>query len=102
MYSTGYDKSKIHLVKGKVEETIPKTLPERIALLRLDTDWYASTKHEMLHLFPRLVPGGVLILDDYGSWLGARKAVDEYIAENKVKIFLCRVDNSGRVAVKLD
>jgi len=99
---TGYDKSKIHLVKGKVEETIPKTIPEKIALLRLDTDWYESTKHEMVHLFPRLVPGGVLILDDYGSWLGAQKAVDEYIAKNNIKIFLARVDNSGRVAVKLN
>ena len=101
IYSTGYDRSKVHFVKGKVEETIPKTMPEKIALLRLDTDWYESTKHELVHLFPRLVPGGVLILDDYGSWLGAQKAVDEYMAEHNVKILLCRIDNSGRVAVKL-
>jgi O-methyltransferase len=100
VYSTGYDRSKIHFVKGKVEETIPQMMPEKIALLRLDTDWYESTKHEMVHLFPRLVPGGVLILDDYGSWFGARKAVDEYLSENKIKIFLSRIDNTGRVAIK--
>jgi O-methyltransferase len=100
IYSTGYDRSKIHFVKGKVEETIPRTIPEKIALLRLDTDWYESTKHELVHLFPRLVSGGVLILDDYGSWFGARKAVDEYIAEHNIKILLCRIDNTGRVAIK--
>jgi len=100
VFSTGYDRSKLHFVKGKVEETIPQVIPEKIALLRLDTDWYESTKHELVHLFPRLVPGGVLILDDYGSWFGARKAVDEYLSENKVKIFLSRIDNTGRVAIK--
>jgi len=101
LYSTAYDPSKIHFVKGKVEETLPQTMPEKIALLRLDTDWYESTKHELVHLFPRLVPGGVLILDDYGSWLGAQKAINEYFLENNIKIFLCRIDNTGRVAIKL-
>jgi len=101
VYTTGYDSAKVHFIKGKVEDTVPGTVPEKIALLRLDTDWYGSTKHELVHLWPRLVQGGVLILDDYGSWLGAQKAVDQYIMENKIKVLLCRIDNSGRVAIKL-
>jgi hypothetical protein len=63
-------------------------------------DWYESTRHELLHLFPRLVPGGVLILDDYGHWEGARQAVDEYLAEHQIPLLLCRLDYSGRIAVK--
>jgi len=66
--SVGYDSSKVHFVKGRVEETIPIMAPEQIALLRLDTDWYESTRHEMEHLFPRLTKGGVLDVDDYGHW----------------------------------
>jgi O-methyltransferase len=100
MKLSGYRETLIHYVKGKVEDTIPKTLPANIALLRLDTDWYESTKHELVHLFPLLVKGGVLIIDDYGFWKGARKAVDEYIAENNTKILLNRMDDTGRIAVK--
>ncbi|WP_368734801.1 TylF/MycF/NovP-related O-methyltransferase [Komagataeibacter melomenusus] len=67
-------------------------------MLRLDTDWYESTRHELEHLYPRLVPGGVLIIDDYGYWAGARKAVDEYFSDKP--ILLNRLDNTGRIAVK--
>ena len=101
MYATGYDRSRIHFVKGMVEQTIPGAAPEAIALLRLDTDWYESTRHELIHLFPRLVPGGVLILDDYGHWQGARQAWDEYCAEHRVTMLLNRVDYSARIGVKL-
>jgi O-methyltransferase len=97
---TGYPGDKITYVKGKIEETVPATIPKRIALLRLDTDWFESTKHEMEHLFPLLSTDGILILDDYGYWQGARKAVDEYIAENNVRILLNRIDFTGRIAVK--
>jgi len=84
-----------HFVKGMVEVTIPDQSPESgIALLRLDTDWYKSTKHEMEHLFPRLVPGGVLIIDDYSDWAGSRQAVDEYIEANNIRILLNRIDGS--------
>jgi hypothetical protein len=100
MYTTGYDRSRIHFVKGMVEQTIPGAAPETIALLRLDTDWYESTRHELIHLFPRLAPGGVLILDDYGHWQGARQAWDEYSAEHRVTMFLNRVDYSARIGVK--
>jgi predicted O-methyltransferase YrrM len=102
MNSTGYDDGLVHLVKGRVEETIPQHAPDSIALLRLDTDWYESTKHELEHLFPRLSRHGILIIDDYGHWQGARKAVDEYFAENKIPILLSRADYTGRVAVKLE
>jgi O-methyltransferase len=95
-----YPASNINYIKGKVEDTIPSTLPEKIALLRLDTDWYESTRHELIHLYPKLVPGGVLIIDDYGYWKGARKAVDEYIAENNIQILLNRLDDTGRIAIK--
>jgi len=101
IYNTKYPKDKIHLVKGKVENTIPKYLPNQIALLRLDTDWYESTKHELENLFPRLVTGGVIIIDDYGYWKGAKKAVDEYIEKNQISLLLNRIDHTGRIAIKL-
>jgi O-methyltransferase len=76
---TGFPPSRLHLIKGKVEDTLPGQAPRGdIAILRLDTDWYASTKHELIHLYPRLISRGVLIIDDYGHWAGARRAVDEY------------------------
>ncbi|HJO73200.1 MAG: TylF/MycF/NovP-related O-methyltransferase [Rhodospirillales bacterium] len=99
MASTGYPADKLVLVEGKVEETLPAQAPAEIALLRLDTDWYQSTRHELEHLYPRLSAGGVLVLDDYGSFEGARKAVDEYFAENGVGIYLHRVDSTGRIAI---
>lgn len=95
---TGYPSEKLVFVKGPVEQTIPGTAPRKIALLRLDTDWYESTLHELNHLYPLLEPGGVLIIDDYGHWAGARKAVDEYFA--KRPILLNRLDYTGRIAVK--
>ncbi|WP_373511811.1 TylF/MycF/NovP-related O-methyltransferase [Persicitalea sp.] len=99
--STRYPSSHLHFVKGKVEDTIPDQAPDKIALLRLDTDWYESTKHEMEHLFPRLRPGGVIIIDDYGHWKGCRRAVDEYLRDNGISLFLTRVDYTCRLAVKM-
>jgi O-methyltransferase len=100
LYGTGYPKERIHFVQGKVEDTIPGGAPEAISLLRLDTDWYESTKHELVHLFPRLVKAGVIIIDDYGHWKGSRQACDEYFVENRVPILLNRIDYTGRIAVK--
>lgn len=99
--STGYPIERVSFVQGKVEDTIPGAAPEKIALLRLDTDWYESTRHELEHLFPRLAPGGVLIIDDYGAWEGARRAVDEFIDAAGAALFLNRIDETGRIAVKL-
>ena len=100
MYSTGYNPARINLVRGKVEDTLPRAAPREIALLRLDTDWYQSTLHELVHLYPRLIKGGILIIDDYGHFVGSRKAVDEYFQENGIPIFLNRIDYTGRLAVK--
>jgi O-methyltransferase len=84
MLSTGYPEEKVHFIKGKVEETLPSALPDQLALLRLDTDWYESTKHELIHLFPLLDSRGLLIIDDYGHWQGVRKAIDEYFSEHNL------------------
>jgi O-methyltransferase len=100
MRLTNFSEENIFYIKGKVEDTIPKTMPEPIALLRLDTDWYESTKHELTHLYPKLSTNGVLIIDDYGYWEGCRKAVDEYFSEQKENILLNRIDNTGRMGVK--
>ena len=96
-----YDSERIHYVKGMVEDTVPEQAPEKIALLRLDTDWYESTRHELEHLFPRLSSGGILIIDDYGHWAGAKEATDEFIARHRLQLFLSRIDYTGRLAVKI-
>lgn len=100
LQSTGYPQERLHFIEGRVETTVPMRAPDRIALLRLDTDWYRSTQHELLHLFPRLSRRGVLIVDDYGHWRGARLAVDEFIDQNSEPIFLSRVDYTGRIAIR--
>lgn len=94
-----YPYERFHFVQGPVEETIPENAPERIALLRLDTDWYESTKHELEHLYDRLVPGGVLIIDDYGSWEGSKLATDEFMATLDQPPLLIRA-GTGRIGVK--
>lgn len=97
---SGVAKGRLRTVKGPVEETlaVASNLPDRIAILRLDTDWYESTKAELEILYPRLSPGGVLIIDDYGEWEGARKAVDEYFAGEPV--WLQRVNQTVRMMIK--
>lgn len=94
-----YPADRVHYVRGKVEETVPEQAPERISILRLDTDWYASTKHELRFLYERLVSGGVLLIDDYGYWQGSRQAVDEFLEETGEQLLLLRMDE-GRIAVK--
>lgn len=98
--STSYPAERIHLVRGPVEETLPTHAPDRLALLRLDTDWYESTRHELVHLYPRLAAGGVLIVDDYGHWEGARRAVDEYFSSDAEPLLLNRIDYTARIAIK--
>ncbi len=100
LFSTGYPRANLHFVRGKVEDTLPRVAPAQIALLRLDTDWYESTRHELAHLYPRLTPGGVLIVDDYGHWKGARQATDEFQATLPAPLFLHRIDYTGRIAIK--
>jgi O-methyltransferase len=99
MDETGYPRERVHLHPGLVEETIPEHAPERIALLRLDTDWYESTRHELEHLYDRVPSGGVVLLDDYGYWQGAREAVDEFLERSGERLLLAPM-GSGRLAVK--
>jgi O-methyltransferase len=99
--ATGYPEGRIHFVRGPVEETLPANAPGALALLRLDTDRYESTRHELVHLYPLLSEGGVLIVDDYGHWDGARRAVDEYFASEAPQVLLNRIDYAGRIAVKV-
>jgi len=98
---TNYPQEQIHFVEGAVEETLPSHAPtEAIALLRLDTDWYQSTKHELVHLFPRISPGCIFIVDDYGHWQGAKQALDEFLQAASETYFLHRIDYTGRLLIK--
>jgi len=99
---TGYPMHRFRFVEGDLLMTIPAEAPTRLSVLRLDTDWYQSTKHELEQLYPRLSPGGVLIVDDYGYWRGARKATDEYFQTVKARPLLTRIDYTGRICVKPD
>jgi hypothetical protein len=103
LYSTGYPPELLTFVRGPVEETLlgGQLLPDRLSILRLDTDWYSSTRAELDVLYPRLSPGGVLLIDDYGHWEGARKAVDEYFTSPNRKILLLPSDYTGRAGVKV-
>lgn len=98
--STGYPFEQFTFVEGDVAQTLLQNAPEKISLLRLDTDWYESTKVELEVLYPRLSVGGVCILDDYGHWQGARKAVDEYFDKLGFRPYMHPIDYSGRVMIK--
>lgn len=98
--ATGYPQEQVHFIQGRVEDTLPAQAPPQIALLRLDTDWYESTRHELAHLYPRVTSGGVVLIDDYGFWRGARQAVDEFLASCPDALFLTRIDDTGRLFIK--
>ena len=98
--SLDYPKSNFIQIKGDVSETLLKVLPTPIALLRLDTDWYESTLVELEVLYPLVVKKGIIIIDDYGHWSGAKFAVDEYLALNKINPLMNYIDYSGRLWVK--
>lgn len=100
LFLTGYPKKNLIFVKGDVKNTIPNIMPNKISILRLDTDWYESTYHELYYLFPKLSIGGIIISDDYGAWKGAREAVDKYFKENNINILLNRIDQAGRIGIK--
>ena len=80
--STGYPQDKLHYVVGDVMETLKdkSTIPEKIAILRMDTDWYQSSKYELEQMYDNVVSGGVVIFDDYYHWDGQRRAADEFFA----------------------
>ena len=95
--------AKINYIKGDIIKTLENysNIPEKISILRLDTDWYESTKKELEILYPKLSVGGVLIIDDYGHWGGCKKAVDEYFKENGKRPLLIPSDYTGRIAIKI-
>lgn len=98
--STGYPFDRFTFVEGDVAVTLRESVPEQISLLRLDTDWYESTRLGLEILYPRLVAGGVCILDDYGHWQGARRAVDEFFESAGPRPYMHPIDYSGRVFIK--
>jgi len=97
------DTSRVRFIKGDILRTLENSanLPDKISVLRLDTDWYDSTKKELEVLWPRLVKGGILIIDDYGNWQGAKKAVDEFFTDH-YRPFFFYTDYSGRIGVKIE
>ena len=94
----GYPPERVHYVEGRIEETIPGSTPDGIAILRLATEWYESTRQALKYLYPRLASGGVLFVDDYW-WHGTQKAVDQFLEETGERLLLLPVDR-GRIAVK--
>jgi len=97
-----YPINNIKYVVGDICETLnyKNNLPSKISLLRLDTDWYQSTKKEMDVLYPLLSNDGVLIVDDYGHWQGSKKAVDEYFLNNGLKPIIEKIDYTGIKIIK--
>src|SRR5262249_6800965 len=102
--NVGLLSNNVVFVQGDVTQTLAneENLPKSISVLRLDTDWYESTKKELEVLYPRLNRGGVLLIDDYGYWAGSKQATDEFFAKNQNRPFLQYTDSSGRLAVKFD
>ena len=98
--TTNYPAENFIYVEGDVAKTLSSHVPDAIAILRLDTDWYESTKVALEILYPRLAVGGVCILDDYGHWQGARKAVDDYFVAAGKRPYMHPIDYSGRVFIK--
>jgi hypothetical protein len=99
MREVDYPADRVHFHQGLVEETVPAQAPDQISILRLDTDWYESTRHELEHLYDRLSPGGVLIIDDYGHWEGSRLATEEFLKKSGEPLLMLPLA-AGRIAVK--
>ncbi|MBI3551715.1 MAG: class I SAM-dependent methyltransferase [Elusimicrobia bacterium] len=97
-----YDPAFLHYHRGWFQETMPQDAPKigRIAILRLDGDWYASTKVCLEHLYDKVVKGGFVVVDDYGCYEGCRKAVDEFRSERKIADYLHHIDADGRYWLK--
>jgi O-methyltransferase len=97
-----YPEEMINYHVGWFQDTLPNDIEriEQIAILRLDGDWYASTKVCLEYLFDKVVKGGVVIIDDYGAYEGCRKAVDEYLISKHIKVYLASVDNECRFFIK--
>jgi hypothetical protein len=99
LITVGYPQAKIHLVVGDVAQTLKAAIPKQICLLRLDTDWYESTRIELERLVPQISKGGVMIIDDFGHWDGARRAVTEYLKAENINRMLQYIDYTGRLII---
>jgi len=99
--STGYPENNLHYVVGDVMETLKDktTIPEKIAILRLDTDWYESSKYELEQMYDNVVPGGVIIFDDYYHWDGQRRATDEFFESRNIKYNFVDIGNLKTAAI---
>lgn len=99
--STGYPQNNLHYIVGDVMETLKnKTkIPEKIAILRLDTDWYESSKYELEQLYDNVVIGGVIIFDDYYHWDGQRRATDEFFASRNINYDFVNIGNHKTAAI---
>ena len=95
-----YDEKKIFYIKGDVKETLEGRLPDQISLLRLDTDFYESSLIELEKLYPKVNNSGFVIYDDYGHWIGQKKATDEFFTNKNIKPFLVRTSRKERLEVK--
>jgi len=86
---------RVQFLKGWFKDTLPGAPIERLAVMRLDGDYYESTRDALQNLYHRLSPGGYVIIDDYGekTWTYCRKAVDEFRAEHNIRARLRRVDS---------
>jgi glycosyltransferase involved in cell wall biosynthesis/predicted O-methyltransferase YrrM len=100
MEATEYPSDCVEYVVGDICQTLPAKKTRPIALLRLDTDWYKSTRCELEYLFDQLQHGGILIIDDYGFWQGARRACDEFFAGRLEKLYPIPDDDTGHFAIK--
>ncbi|MEK6280878.1 MAG: TylF/MycF/NovP-related O-methyltransferase [Acidobacteriota bacterium] len=87
-------------VKGLFRDTVPDSGVKNIAVLHLDGDWYESVKVCLDHLYDRVSSGGIIQIDDYGHWAGARKAVDEFLEARPIPGGLRYVDYSARQIIK--
>lgn len=98
----GYDSSFLHYHKGWLQNTLPGVAPEigDIAILRLDVDWYASTKVCLEYLYDKVVSGSFVIIDDYGHYEGCKKAVDDFMKQRRTRAYLNHIDSTGRYWIK--
>lgn len=99
--STGYPQNNLHYVVGDVMETLKDktTIPEKIAILRLDTDWYESSKYELEQMYDNVVRGGIIIFDDYYHWDGQRRATDDFFKSRNINYIFVDIGNFKTAAI---
>jgi hypothetical protein len=99
--STGYPENKLHYIVGDVMKTLQdrKNIPNKIAILRLDTDWYESSKFELEKMYDNVVIGGLIIFDDYYLWNGQKKATDDFFLSRNINYEIIDIGNNQTSAI---